>query len=78
MDIYQELMEDAIHSVRFELEQTIKHRVLDVLSYVNQKTQGLRKELTDKIDKTQVDSEAIRTSADTRKENLLESITDTR
>jgi hypothetical protein len=35
VDIHQEKMEAAIHSIPFELEETIKHRVKDVLSYVD-------------------------------------------
>jgi hypothetical protein len=54
MDIHQEKMEAAIHSIWSELEETIKHRVEDVLSCVDQKTPGLRKELTEKIDETWV------------------------
>jgi hypothetical protein len=55
MDICQEKMEAAIHSIQFKLEETIKHWVEDILSRVEQKTQGLYKELTEKIDETQVD-----------------------
>jgi hypothetical protein len=55
MDIHQEKIKAAIHSILPKLEETIKHRVEDVLSCVDQKTQGLRKELTEKIDQTQVD-----------------------
>jgi hypothetical protein len=76
-DIHEEKMEAAIHFIWSEFE-TIKHRVEDVLSCVDQKMKGLRKELTQKTDETQVDSEAIRTSVDTRTNSLLETITDTR
>jgi hypothetical protein len=55
MDIQQQKMEATIHSIRSELKETIKHRVEDVLSCVEQKMQGIRKELTKKIDETQVD-----------------------
>jgi hypothetical protein len=54
-DIPQEKMEVAIHSIRSELEETIKYRVEDVLACVDQKTQGLHKELTEKINETHVD-----------------------
>jgi hypothetical protein len=53
--IYEEKMEAAVQFIRSELEETIKRRVEDVLSCIDQKTQGLRKELTEKIDETQVD-----------------------
>jgi hypothetical protein len=33
MDIHQEKMEAAIHFIRSELEETIKHRVDDILLY---------------------------------------------
>jgi hypothetical protein len=53
MDIYQEKMEAAIHSIRSELEETIRYQVEDDLACVDQKTQGLCKELTE-IHETQV------------------------
>lgn len=45
MDIHLEKLEAAVHSIQSELEETIKHRVEDVLACVNQKIQGLHKEL---------------------------------
>jgi hypothetical protein len=54
MNICQEKMEAAIHSIRSELEETIKHRMEAVLLCVDKQTQGLCKELTETIDKTQV------------------------
>jgi hypothetical protein len=71
-------MEAAICSIRSELEETIKHWLEDILSCVDQKTQGLHKELTKKFDKTHVDFQAIKTSIDTRTNSLLKTITDTR
>jgi hypothetical protein len=62
--------------MRSELEETIKQRVEDVLLYVDQKTQGLRNKLTEKIEETQLDLQAIRTSVDTLTKSLL--VTDTR
>lgn len=59
-------MEAAIHSIRSELEETAKHWLEDVLSYVSQKTQGLSKELTEKNDEMLVDLKAVNTSLDTR------------
>jgi hypothetical protein len=47
-------MEAAVHSIGSELEETIKRRVEDVLLCVDQKTQGLRKELNETIEETQV------------------------
>jgi hypothetical protein len=69
-------MEAAIYSIWSEFEDTIKHRVEDVLSCLHQKKQGLRKELTNKIDETQVDLQAIRTSVNTCTKSLLETIID--
>lgn len=40
MDIHQEMMELAVHSIRFELEETSRHRMVDVPSYVDQKDAG--------------------------------------
>jgi hypothetical protein len=78
MDIHQGKMEAAIHSIQSELEEAIKHRVEYILSCVDQKTQGLRKELTEIIDETQVDLQAIETSVDMWTKSLLETITDIR
>jgi hypothetical protein len=55
MDIHQEKVETTIHSVRSQLEEIIKYRVEDVLSCVDQRTQGLRKELREKTEETRVD-----------------------
>jgi hypothetical protein len=66
----QEETEDAIYSTRSEFEETINHRMEDALSCVDQKTQGLRKELSEKIYETQVDLQAVKTSLDTRTKNL--------
>jgi hypothetical protein len=52
MDIHQEKMVAAVHFIQSELEETIKHRVAGVLSCVDQKTQGLCKELTEEINET--------------------------
>jgi hypothetical protein len=52
MDIYQEKMETAIRFIWSKLEKMIKYRVEDVLLCVNQKTQGLHKELTEMFDET--------------------------
>jgi hypothetical protein len=41
MDVHQEKMEAMIPSIWSKLEETIKHRVEDVLSCVSQRTQGL-------------------------------------
>jgi hypothetical protein len=77
MDIHQEKMA-TIHSIWSELEETIKYQMKEVLSCVDKKTLGLCKELTEKIDKTQVDLQAIRTVIDTWTKSLLDTITDTR
>jgi hypothetical protein len=78
MDILQEKMEAAIHSNWSELEENIKHWVEDVLLCVNQKTQGLRKEVTEKIDVTQVALQVAKTSIDTWTRSLKGDITDTK
>jgi hypothetical protein len=48
----QEIMEATINSIQSELEETIKNRVEDVLSSVDQATQRLHKELDMKIEET--------------------------
>jgi hypothetical protein len=65
LDIHQEKMEAAIRSIRSKLEEPIKHWVEDVLSCVDQKMQGLNKELTENIVETQVDLWAVKMSFDT-------------
>jgi hypothetical protein len=49
MDIHEENVEGAIHSIRSKLEETIKHRVEDILLCVDQKTHGLKREHTGKV-----------------------------
>jgi hypothetical protein len=78
MDIHQEKMEVTTQSIRSELEDTIKHLVEGAVSCVDQETQSLRKEPTEKIHETQVVLQTIKTSFDTRRKDLLEAITDTR
>jgi hypothetical protein len=56
-----------IHETAVRCEETIRHQMEDVLSCIDQKTQGPRKELAEKIDKTQVDltgSEIVPQQAD--------------
>jgi undecaprenyl pyrophosphate synthase len=64
MNIYQEKMEAvirrrqeetkaAINYIRAELEETIKNRMKNVLTSVDQRTQGLRKELNEEINEPQ-------------------------
>jgi hypothetical protein len=52
--------------------------VEDVLSCVNQKIQGLHKELTKKIVETQVDLHSVKTSIDMWTGSLKNNITDTK
>ena len=40
MDMHQQKMETAIHSIRSELEETIKHRVEDVPQYAGEEPPG--------------------------------------
>jgi type VI protein secretion system component Hcp len=78
MDIHQEKIEAAIHSIRSELEETIKHRLEDVLFCVDQKTPDLGKEVTEKTDGKHVDLQAVKTSLDTRTKFLQETLADTK
>jgi RNase adaptor protein for sRNA GlmZ degradation len=50
----------------------------DALSYVDQKTQGLRKKLIEKIHETQVDLQAVKISLDMRRRSLQETLADTK
>jgi hypothetical protein len=45
----QDETEATIHSIRTDLQETIKHQMKDVMSCVDQKTQGLRGELIDSV-----------------------------
>jgi hypothetical protein len=65
VDIHQEKMEVTIHSIRSELEEIIKHWVEDVLSCVDQKMQGLHKELAKKSNEIQVGLQATKASINT-------------
>jgi hypothetical protein len=78
MDIHQENMEATIHSIRSELEEIIKNWVKDVLFCVYKKTQGVHKELTEKIDVTQVDLQAVKASIYTWTGSLGGDIMDTK
>jgi hypothetical protein len=78
MSMHQEKMEAAINSTRSELQNTIKHRMEDFLSCVDHKTQGLRKELIQRIDKTQVDLQAVKTSLNTWTKGFQQAITTTK
>jgi hypothetical protein len=70
--------EAEISSIWSELEETIKHRLEDVLSCIDQKTQGIRKELTEKIAETQVDLLTLKSSVNTKTKSLQETLADTR
>jgi actin-like ATPase involved in cell morphogenesis len=76
MDIHREKMEVAVCSIWSELEGAINHRVENILLSVEQKLQGLCKELTGKIEETQVDLQAVNTSIDTWTRSLKGDITD--
>jgi hypothetical protein len=78
MDTHKEKTEAAIHSIRSGLEETIKHRVEDVLLCVNQEMQVLRQELAENVDEIRVDLQAVKTSLDTRKNSLQETLAVTR
>lgn len=60
----QEATKAVVVSFWSELEEAMKHQVKDVVAYVNQRTQGLCKELNKKIDEMQLDLQAMRTSID--------------
>jgi hypothetical protein len=64
MKAHQGKTEDAVRYILFELEETDKRRVEDVLANVDQRTQGLRKELSEKIAEKQADPQFLMTSID--------------
>jgi hypothetical protein len=77
VDSDQEETKFAINSIQTELEETMKPLVDDVLAYVGQRTQALRKELIE-IDETQVDLQAVKTSLDTWTKSFQENQGDTK
>jgi hypothetical protein len=77
MKARQEKVEAAIHFIQSELEETIKLRMEDVLACVDQRMQGLHKELYKKTDEMQVDLQAGKTSFDMRMKDFLETTVDT-
>jgi hypothetical protein len=40
MDIHKEMMETAIHSIRSELEETIRYQIEDILSFCRPRNEG--------------------------------------
>jgi hypothetical protein len=78
MNVKPKEVAGEIHSIRSELEETIEHRIQNVLTHVNHVTQSLQKEMIDGIENTQGDLETVKTSLDTRTKLLVESISDTR
>jgi hypothetical protein len=50
----QEERKAAINSIRAELEETMKHRVEDVLAYTDQRKRGLREKIDTKMKQTQL------------------------
>jgi hypothetical protein len=77
MKAHQEKKEAAVHSIRSELEETIRHQVENIMMYVYQRTQGHSKELNEKIDETQVDLQLVMTYIDTSAGSLKDDITNT-
>jgi DNA anti-recombination protein RmuC len=65
----QEKMKARINAIRSEFELTIKHRVENVLSSLDQRKQDLRKELDARIEAMQ---RGIEKSLDTPTRNLYE------
>jgi hypothetical protein len=70
----EEKMEAAIHSIRSELEETIQHEIKSFLPYVDQKTQNLRVELTERIEKTHIELQTVELSLDKRTREVEEKI----
>jgi hypothetical protein len=71
----QEKTKTAINSIRSELEETIKTRMENAVVYLNQQTQGLRKELDEKIMETHQNLQVVMTSIDTWTGSLQDDIT---
>jgi hypothetical protein len=54
-DVKLKEMSKEILSIRSELEKTIQHQIENVMMRVKHVTQSLQKEVTERIEKTQVD-----------------------
>jgi uncharacterized membrane-anchored protein YhcB (DUF1043 family) len=59
-----------MNSVHAEMEETIKHRVDDVLTSVDLQTQGLCKELDSKMEGIQLELQVVTASLDVRTQSL--------
>jgi hypothetical protein len=70
----QEKMEVAIHSIRSELDETIQHRIENVMTQVNYKTQSLQKELRENLKKTQVKLQTVEVSLDAQARKFQEDL----
>jgi hypothetical protein len=69
-----EKMETAIPSMRSEREETIQHRMENVMAEVNQNTEGLLKERNE----TQKELQVAKASLNTQRDDLMETIRDTK
>jgi hypothetical protein len=77
MDVLQEKMEAAIHSIWSKLEETMKRGVEDILLCVWQKMRSLCKELNEKIDETQMDLQVVESPSIMRAKSFQETLADT-
>jgi hypothetical protein len=63
-------MEAAISSIWFELEETIRNWMENVLASVDQGTQGLSEEIVVKVEETQLGLQTVMTSFDMHTKKL--------
>jgi hypothetical protein len=70
----QAQMRSTICAFRSELEETIQQDTRDFLSYVDQKTQNLSSELTEKIEIAQVEIQTVEVSLNKRTRDVEEKI----
>jgi archaellum component FlaC len=62
MDVKLKEMSEEIHSIPSELEETIQHRIQNVMTHVNHVTQSIQKEMIEGIENIQVNLETVKTS----------------
>jgi flagellar hook-basal body complex protein FliE len=74
MDANQSEMRSTICAFRSELEETIQQETKDSLSYVDQKTQNLCSELTEAIEKAQIELQTAEVFLDKRTRDVEEKI----
>jgi hypothetical protein len=62
IDLKLKKMSEEIHSIRSELGETSQHLIKNIMTCVNHVTKSLQKEMTERIEKTRVELQAVEMS----------------